>query len=69
MAEGNPLMHWALAATAAPWAGLVVTKTIAALIGHYCYRSGRMTLLRRANAGYSLVVVWNLIGISAAMLA
>jgi len=68
MAEGNPLVHWALAFGAAPWVGLILTKTLAALIGHYCYRSGRMTLLRQANTGYSLVVAWNLIGIGAALI-
>lgn len=69
MAEGNPLVGWALSSAHAPWVGLAVTKLLAALIGMYCYRSGRMTLLRRANAGYSLVVGWNLIGIAAAGLA
>jgi hypothetical protein len=64
--EGNPLMSWALSNARSPWAGLVVTKMIAAFIGQYCYRSGRMTLLRRANVGYSLVVGWNLISIAAA---
>jgi hypothetical protein len=64
--EGNPLVSWALSNARAPWAGLVVTKLIAAFIGQYCYRSGRMTLLRRANAGYSLVVGWNLLSIAVA---
>jgi hypothetical protein len=69
MPEGNPLVSWALARTHAPWAGLIATKLIATFIGQYCYRSGRMTLLRKANAGYSLVVGWNLLGIGAAALA
>jgi hypothetical protein len=64
--EGNPLVSWALAHAHAPWLGLVATKLVAAFIGQYCYRSGRMTLLRRANAGYSLVVGWNLFAIGAA---
>ncbi|MGA3236118.1 MAG: DUF5658 family protein [Bryobacteraceae bacterium] len=64
--EGNPLMSWALSHARAPWLGLVATKLMAAFIGQYCYRSGRMTLLRRANAGYSLVVGWNLVAIGAA---
>jgi hypothetical protein len=67
--EGNPLVSWALTRTHAPWAGLLATKLIATFIGQYCYRSGRMTLLRKANAGYSLVVGWNLVGIGAAALA
>lgn len=69
MAEGNPLMGLALSSAHAPWLGLVVSKLIAVLIGRYCYRNGRFTLLRRANAGYALVVGWNLVGITAALLA
>lgn len=69
LTEGNPLVNWALSSTNAPWAGLIVTKLIAALVGQYCYVSGRMNLLRRANIGYSLVVGWNLIGIAAVMIA
>ncbi len=69
MDEGNPLVHWAPINAHAPWVGLVITKLIAAFIGQYCYRSGRMTLLRRANAGYSLVVGWNLFAIGVALLA
>jgi len=69
VAEGNPLMHLAIAYAHTPWVGLVITKSIAVLIGGYCYRSRRMTLLRRANAGYSLVVGWNLVAIAAAAVA
>jgi len=64
--EGNPLVSWALSNARTPWAGLVLTKLIVAFIGQYCYRSGRITLLRRANVGYSLVVGWNLLSIAAA---
>ena len=69
MTEGNPIVHWALSLTGVPWVGLVVTKLLAALVGQYCYTSGRMNILRRANVGYSLVVGWNLIGIAAAIIA
>jgi hypothetical protein len=64
--EGNPMVTWALSHAHSPWFGLVLTKLLAALIGRYLYRSGRSTLLRRANAGYSLVVGWNLFAIAAA---
>jgi hypothetical protein len=67
--EGNPLMAWSMAIVHGPWLGLILAKSAAALIGQYCYRTGRMTLLRRANAGYSLVVGWNLIAITAGALA
>jgi hypothetical protein len=69
MAEGNPLMGLALSTSHAPWLGLTVSKMIAVIIGQYCYRSGRLRLLRRANAGYSVVVGWNLVGIIAALSA
>jgi len=69
LTEGNPIVNWALSYASAPWVGLVVSKLIAALIGQYCYTSGRTNLLRRANLGYSLVVGWNLIGIAAALIA
>ena len=63
--EGNPLVKWSLAFAHSAWLGLVLTKLIAALIGWQCHRSGRRSLLRRANAGYSLVVGWNLLAIAA----
>jgi hypothetical protein len=63
MAEGNPVVRWALSRAHAPWVGLAVSKLVAAMIGHYCWRSRRITLLKRANAGYSLVVGWNLVAI------
>ena len=69
LTEGNPIVHWALSLTGIPWVGMILTKVIAGLIGQYCYTRGRVNLLRCANMGYSLVVVWNLIGISAAILA
>ncbi len=67
--EGNPLVHLSMALFHSPWLGLVFAKLTAASIGHYCYRSGRTGLLRKANAGYTIVVAWNLIAIAAATLA
>jgi len=63
--EGNPMVTWVLSHADSPWFGLVVTKLLAAFIGQYLYRSGRITLLRRANLGFSLVVSWNLFAIAA----
>ena len=68
MGEGNPFVSWTLSRAHAPWVALILTKLTAALIGYYCYRSSRMTLLQRANVGYSLVVGWNLVAIAAAAL-
>jgi len=67
--EGNPLLVWALPYAHAPWVGLVAAKTIATLIGFYCYRNGRTAALRMANAVYCLVVGWNLTAIAAAVVA
>ena len=64
--EGNPLVGWALSYAHSPWAGLVLTKLIAAFIGGHCHRRGRLRLLGRVNAGYTLVVGWNLAAIAAA---
>ena len=62
--EGNPLVKWTLLYLHSPWLGLALTKLIAAVIGWSCHLSGRLRLLRRANAGYSLVVGWNLLAIA-----
>jgi hypothetical protein len=69
IAEGNPLVGWALLSAQAPWVSLIAVKSIAMLIGLYCYRTGRITALRLANAGYFLVVGWNLVAIAIAVIA
>jgi hypothetical protein len=66
VAEGNPLLVWALPYAPAPWMGLIAAKFVAAGIGLYCYRKGRMKTLHIANAGYFLIVGWNLTAIAAA---
>jgi hypothetical protein len=67
--EGSPLVSLALSHAPAPWVGLAATKVAALLIGQYCFHTGRMAILRRANLGYSLLVAWNLASIAAAGLA
>jgi hypothetical protein len=67
--EGNPLTAWSLSSASGHWTGLLLPKLLAALIGAYCYRHGRIRLLRRANVGYSLVIAWNLVAILASQLA
>jgi len=67
--EGNPLVSWALSNAHSPWVGLIVAKMAAAFVGQYLYRSGRLSLLRRANIGYGMVVAWNLVAITATLLA
>jgi hypothetical protein len=67
--EGNPLVRLSIALFQVPWMGLALAKVTAAFIGHYCHRTGRAGLLRKANVGYTLVVSWNLIAIAATALA
>jgi len=67
--EGNPLVNWTFSYVRVPWAALVFTKLVAALIGWHCHRTGRKTLLRRANAAYLVVVGWNLLAVAAAVAA
>jgi len=69
MTEGNPLVRWTLSGAGGPLPGVITIKLFAAALGWYCYRNGRTRVLRRANAGYSLVVGWNLVGLAAAMIA
>lgn len=67
--EGNPVIKWMLPMTHAPWIGLVAAKLTATLLGVYFYRKGRVNTLRLANAGYFLIVAWNLTAIAASAIA
>jgi hypothetical protein len=69
VAEGNPLLIWALPHAHAPWVGLLLAKLTAALLGVWCDRNGRINTLRLANAGYVLIVGWNLTAIALTALA
>ena len=57
--EGNPLIRFVLDTTH-PLSGLVAIKVLAAALGFYCWRRGRMRLLSRVNILFALVVAWNL---------
>ena len=57
--EANPLVRLVLD-TAHPLSGLVAVKVVAAALGIYCWRRGRMRLLGRINILFALVVAWNL---------
>ena len=63
VSEGNPLVAFAMAATASPWIGLSIVKTAAIALGVYCWREGRLTLLNRANLGFAMLVAWNLLAL------
>ncbi len=58
--EANPLARWLMLMTGTPLAGLVAIKSIALLIGLFCWWRGRIALLRKANLFFSCVVAWNL---------
>jgi hypothetical protein len=58
--EANPLVRYAMHALGSPLAGLVAVKLAALLLGLYCWGSGRIRLLQRANAFFAVLVAWNL---------
>lgn len=58
--EANPLARWLMGMAGTPLPGLVAIKTIALLIGLFCWWRGRTALLRKANVFFSLIVAWNL---------
>src|SRR5262249_33753146 len=57
--EGNPLIRWVLD-TPHPISGLLGVKVLAALLGIYCWKAGRMRLLGRMNILFAVIVAWNL---------
>jgi hypothetical protein len=57
--EANPLVRLALDTTH-PIGGLLAVKVLAAALGIYCWRRGRMRLLGRINVLFAVVVAWNL---------
>lgn len=62
--EANPLVALALRLPAAPVFGLALVKLAACGMGWFAWRSGRRTLIRRANVFFALCVVWNLVSLS-----
>lgn len=58
--EANPVVRYALTTASHPLVGLTIVKALALGFGFACLYSGRQTLLRRANIGYALLIVWNL---------
>lgn len=61
--EGNPVVKTAIAVFANPVAGLLAVKVLAVLLGVYCWRVGRRTLLMRMNLLFATLVAWNLIAL------
>lgn len=58
--EANPLVRYAMMAAGSPLGGLVAVKLAALLLGLYCWSSGRVRLLQRANVFFAGLVAWNL---------
>jgi hypothetical protein len=61
--EANPLVRLSISAFMGPVPGLLIVKSLAALLGLACYRMNRIDLLHRANIFFSALVVWNIIAI------
>jgi hypothetical protein len=63
VSEGNPLIAFAMSATASPWIGLAMIKAAGVGLGFYCWRDGRLTLLTRANFAFAMLIAWNLLAL------
>jgi len=58
--EANPLVLAAMQAAPHPLLGLAAVKVAAVLLGIYCWRYRRKTLVR-INILFALVVAWNVL--------
>lgn len=58
--EANPFVRGAIAFLGSPLLGLAAVKILGLLLGLYCWRSGRVVLLERANLFFAALVAYNL---------
>ncbi len=58
--EANPIVRIAMGATSSPVFGLLAIKAAGVLLGVYCWRSGRTSLLEKVNVFYAALVAYNL---------
>jgi hypothetical protein len=58
--EANPMVRALIGATGATLASLIGVKIAALGLGAFCWRTGRVATLRKANVFFSALVVWNL---------
>jgi hypothetical protein len=58
--EANPLVRGAMQWMGSPLGGLLLVKMAALLLGGFCWASGRLRLLQRANLFFAGLVAWNL---------
>jgi hypothetical protein len=61
--EGNPLVKIALQSAGHPLQALLFVKVLACGIAFYCWRSGRHTVLARANWFFAGIVAWNVVAL------
>jgi hypothetical protein len=61
--EGNPIVRAAIQATQSPVGGLVLLKSVALLLGIYCWRVRRVHLLSRVNVMFAALIVWNIVAL------
>jgi hypothetical protein len=64
--EGNPIVAQAIRWAQDPVGALMGVKLIAIAIGVYCFRVGRLKLLRRINWLFAVLVMWNVVAICVA---
>lgn len=61
--EANPVVRAAFGLTDTPLAGLLLVKSMALMLGVYCWRHGRQGLLARVNVLFAALVAWNLLAL------
>jgi len=63
VSEANPFINYLMTFGPTPALGLAAGKSIGVLLGLYCWKFNRLTLLSRANVFFGLLVMWNLFAI------
>ena len=61
VAEGNPLVRWALTQGENPIQSLIVLKAAAVVLAAYCVVRARHRVLRIANIFFAALVAYNLV--------
>ncbi len=61
VAEGNPIVRWALAQGQNPIQSLIVVKVAAIALAVYCVVRSRHRVLRIANMFFAVLVAYNLV--------
>ena len=61
--EANPLVRLVISVVRSPLGGLLAMKLLGVALAVYCWRSGRLRLLGRANLFFAALVAWNLLAL------